>query len=297
MKRLGLGLIVIFIATLSACGYAEEVETFMHVHGLEYDQEGSGFYLATHHGLIQVDESGWNQVGEEAEHHDFMGFTMLEDGTMISSGHPSIRSKLENPLGVMISENKGQSWEPIALHGDVDFHVLHVNLGNENMMYGIDSYNSMLYKTKNGGYDWEQVEIDGLPVTAGDIYALASHPQNPEYLLASTEVGIYTSENGGETWTEYDNRLMVTSFQTVNESEKLFAYLLGEKEGLHVSEDFGHSWKPLHLKLHEDVVTYIAVHPKDERKLIVGTAGQSIYQTEDFGESWERLATEGVIHH
>ncbi|MCL7748404.1 F510_1955 family glycosylhydrolase [Halalkalibacter alkaliphilus] len=286
-------LMVILILFLTACGQSDEVGSFMHVHGLEFDKEGNSFYLATHHGLIHVDESSWKQVGEETEHHDLMGFTILEDGKMISSGHPSYRSELENPLGVIVSQDEGETWEPIALHGKVDFHVLHVSRENEQIMYGIDSYHSELYRTADGGYEWQQVNVSGLPVPIGEVYALSSHPQKAELLLAGTGLGIFVSEDGGQNWEEYKTEIFSTAFQQVGQSGGLIAYLFGEKEGLYISEDFGNTWSSLNLQLDEDAVTYISVHPVFESEIIVGTSQQNIYRTINHGESWEVLASEG----
>ncbi|GAE24974.1 hypothetical protein JCM9140_941 [Halalkalibacter wakoensis JCM 9140] len=265
----------------------------MHVHGLEFDHSGDRFYVATHHGLIDVSEKGWYKVGKDEEQHDLMGFTILQDGKMISSGHPSHKSDLENPLGVIVSEDKGESWTPIALHGEVDFHVLHVNKRNENIMYGIDSYHSELYKSVDGGDQWDQVVTEGLPGSVGEVYALTTRLENPDVLLAGTEFGLFISEDGGLKWDEYQKDFIATAFEYVNESELLLAYFIGEKEGLHVSDDFGQTWVSMNLQLEEDAVTYISVHPFNDDEIIVGTVQQSVYRTTDLGRNWEVLATEG----
>ncbi len=178
MKQLFFSALVLLF--LTACSQPNEVESFTHIHGLEYSNES--FYIATHHGLIEVNETGWEQVGEAEHQHDLMGFTVLNDGMMISSGHPSVKSDLSNPLGVVLSEDKGLSWEPIALYEEVDFHILHVNEGDQNIMYGVDAANSVLYKSENGGHDWSQVNEEGLPVPIGEVITLQSNPLNPEYI-------------------------------------------------------------------------------------------------------------------
>ncbi|OLO27022.1 hypothetical protein BTR23_21030 [Alkalihalophilus pseudofirmus] len=83
------------------------------------------------------------RVGDISERHDLMGFTFKDANTMISSGHPNINSKLENPLGIVISKDEGELWEPISLHGDIDFHVFEVNASDTNIVYGIDVYEDL----------------------------------------------------------------------------------------------------------------------------------------------------------
>ncbi|WP_144449198.1 F510_1955 family glycosylhydrolase [Halalkalibacter nanhaiisediminis] len=289
MKHIIFTALVVII--LAACSQTDEIESYTHIHGLEYANES--FYIATHHGLIQVDESGWQQVGEPEQQHDLMGFTVLNDGTMISSGHPSIRSDLANPLGVVISDDQGLTWEPIALYEEVDFHSLHVNEGDQNIMYGVDAGNSVLYKSENKGHDWSQVNVEGLSVA--EIITLVSNPLNPDYVLAGLETGLFVSENGGESWSQAESDYTATAFVSMDEeSEVLIAYLIGSYNGLYVSEDFGQTWTSLHLELEEDVVTMISKHPVLEGTILVGTMQQSIYETANMGEDWTMLAEEGV---
>ena len=54
-----------------------------------------------------------------------------------------------------------------------------------------------LYRTDDGGRTWRDVSGD-LPDVP--IRGLVQHPQNPKWLYAGTEVGLYTSENGGQSW-------------------------------------------------------------------------------------------------
>ena len=55
-----------------------------------------------------------------------------------------------------------------------------------------------IYKTVDGGATW--VDISGnLPNSP--IRTIQKHPDNSEWLYVGTEVGVFTSENGGITWT------------------------------------------------------------------------------------------------
>ncbi|MFC0470842.1 F510_1955 family glycosylhydrolase [Halalkalibacter kiskunsagensis] len=293
IKGFIVSILALFIIT--ACSNdSNQVDSFMHIHGLEYSQNDESIFLATHMGLININESGWELIGEPEHQHDFMGYTIKDEETMISSGHPGPRSDFVDPLGVIISYDFGETWKPIALYEEVDFHLLHLNEKNQEIMYGIDVYNSNFYRSDNGGYDWEMLDTTGLPEPLASVLSLTSHPQSPDYLLAGTETGLYESSDGGLTWTLKETNLSASALQTLDsDSEDLIAYLLGEKEGLFFSEDFGETWASLNFELESDYIMYISNHPTDEQKLIIGSLNQSIYETTNFGGSWEVLAEEG----
>ncbi|GAE34398.1 F510_1955 family glycosylhydrolase [Halalkalibacter akibai] len=290
---LGLVTLVFF---LMGCNGDQSVDSFTHIHGLEYEVNGEGFYIATHHGIILADQANWNLIGGTSEQHDFMGFTILENGNMISSGHPSLQSDLNNPLGVIMSEDKGLTWEPIALHGEVDFHIIHVNAKNQNIIYGLDSYHSQLYKSENGGFNWLPIEISQAPMDIGEIYAITSNPLDANHLLAGFPTGMFSSRDGGETWIELEKEFTVTSFTSVNgHSEEMIAYLMGSKQGLYYSKDFGETWELIHSEFGDEaeVVIEISQHPRNPEQLVVATSMTNIYETHNFGQEWIMIAQEG----
>lgn len=276
----------------------DKAESFMHIHGLSYDpQEPHNLYMSTHHGLINISSDGdFNYVGEDKHRHDLMGFTFQNDGTMISSGHPSESSSLKNPLGVVISKDQGETWEPISLHGMVDFHVFEVNAAESSVMYGVNSHGPQagFYRSQDGGKEWDNLSTSGLPEDLQAVYALVSDPENPQSLLAGTGNGIYASQDGGETWRMKSDRQSFLSAQTVpQDPQNMIAYVLGKNEGLMISEDFGETWTSLNLKLEEDVVFHIAIHPSQEGMYTVGTQKDNIFQTKDGGANWVKMAKDG----
>lgn len=299
LKKAGLYGLFLFAILLTACSQGnddEAVESFSHIHGLAYDLEDpSQLYMSTHMGLLRIsDENEWNWVGDITERHDLMGFTFKDENTMISSGHPNVYSNLENPLGIVISKNKGESWEPISLHGDIDFHVLEVNTGDSNVIYGIDMYESVLYVSNDGGYNWTTINADGLPRDYSKIISLVSNPLQPEMVIAGSEDGIYLSEDGGQSWRVTNQRQSMTSGASIPSGE-IFVYLLGNDAGLYTSEDFGETWIPLSLQIEDDAITHIAVHPTNNDTITVGTFREDLYQTMDGGKNWIKIAEAGQL--
>lgn len=277
----------------------DQVDSFMHIHGLSYDKkEPANLYMSTHHGLIQIKSSNqWNWIGEPENRHDLMGFTVQNEDTMISSGHPAEGSKLENPLGVVISQDRGATWESIALYGKVDFHIFEVNEGDSSVLYGINSHgaNVGFYQSLDGGYTWEKQERNGLPNDFSAIYTLISDPRNPQFILAGTGNGILQSEDGGRTWTTKNTEQSFVSAKSVPQQPgKIIAFVVGKDEGLVISDDFGETWTSLELTIEgDDAVSQIAVHPTQEGVYTVATFKENVLQTTDGGQTWTILAESG----
>ncbi|MDQ0256201.1 photosystem II stability/assembly factor-like uncharacterized protein [Evansella vedderi] len=290
-------ILFIILITLSACSQGNnEVDSFTHVHGLSYDlSEPHDLYLGTHYGVFSIDSDlNWVWKGTEETRHDLMGFTFIEEGRMISSGHPNAQSDLMDPVGIIISEDKGETWEPIALHGEVDFHVLEVNASESGIIYGLDAGGKGLHLSQDSGYNWDLV-ISDIPINYGNTFSIVSDPISPNRLLAGTQYGIFKSEDSGETWELIqDSSTIFSAKGAYGQSGTVVAYFLGEDEGLMITEDFGQSWLPLNLQLIDDAVVHIAIHPVKEGTFSVGTVEEDIYQTIDNGANWIKIADSGV---
>lgn len=276
----------------------EEVTSFMHVHGLSFNpQNDREVYLSTHFGLVLINlETGiWTAVGPLAERHDMMGFTFLNDTTMITSGHPALTSLLLDPLGVMVSHNYGQSWEELALHGVADFHVFHVNQNHPDFLYGVHMYGEEagLHISSNGGLSWDKRDADFVE-DWGLVFALTSHQEIPLHILLGYADGIYESQDGGVTWAQTNNVLTFVSMEPIKGMPgEYYAYLIGEQQGLKYTPDLGGNWIDMNLDLGDDVVLHIAINPNNHDELLVGTYEESIYYTSDRGETWQQLAVNG----
>lgn len=273
----------------------KEVSIFQHVHGLAYELSAPhDLFLGTHYGVYHIDsENNWTWLGTKKEHHDVMGFNFIDENTMISSGHPSEVSSLKNPIGVIISTDQAESWEPIALHGEVDFHTFEVNASDSGVLYGIDV--SGFYRSDDSGYDWEVIQTKGFPENPQDVYSLVSDPGQPHSILAGTKYGIFKSENGGETWElATDQETIISAKGAFGQTGTIVAYVQGEQEnGLMRSEDFGNTWTSLNLNIEDDAVAHIAINPENGEEYAVGTFKGDLYRTNDSGASWITIAKEG----
>ena len=169
-----------------------EVETgVQHVHGLGVDPGDGVLYAATHSGLFRLPEQGKAaRVANRSQ--DTMGFSIVGPGKFIGSGHPDPREDDVTPplLGLIESDDRGETWDRISLHGKADFHALHAAHGN---VYGYDS-TSQTFMVSENRKDWDRRAK--LPMAD-----FAVDPTDPDTLLATTEQGVVRSTDGGRAWT------------------------------------------------------------------------------------------------
>jgi outer membrane protein assembly factor BamB len=116
-----------------------------HIHGLGIDPADDTLYVATHHGLFHVDETGEpKRVADRWQ--DTMAFTVVGPGHFLGSGHPDLRDDLPPHLGLIESTDAGETWTPLALQGDADFHILEPA---GDVLYAYDATTARLLRTED----------------------------------------------------------------------------------------------------------------------------------------------------
>lgn len=158
-------LVLAALATLVLAGCAAtssdavSVDDLEHVHSVATD--GENFYLASHHGLYVLSGESWKLQGDE---FDVMGLD-ISDGVFHASGHPGPDQSLPDPLGVLTSTDKGQTWTPEVLTGEVDFHLLKVAGSN---LVGVAANYGVVVGSSDGGATWSNLPIANLTSLALD---------------------------------------------------------------------------------------------------------------------------------
>jgi hypothetical protein len=171
----------------------------VHVHGLGVNPADNALFIATHTGLYRVGpgERKAERVGDR--YQDTMGFTIVGPNRFLGSGHPDINEarekNLPSLLGLIESTDKGESWQPISLSGEADFHVL--RFAGERV-YGYDASNDRLLVSGDQGRNWQELE------KPGSLVDLAVDPDNDRRIVVASagglEEGLFESRNGGESW-------------------------------------------------------------------------------------------------
>jgi len=167
----------------------------IHVHGLGVNPADGALFIATHTGLYRVDpgEQKPQRVGDR--YQDTMGFTVVGPNRFLGSGHPDLNEarekNLPSLLGLIESRDAGETWRPISLFGEADFHVL--RFAGERV-YGYDASNDRLLVSADRGRSWDELE------KPGPLIDLAADPRNARRIVATTEGGLFQSRDGGESW-------------------------------------------------------------------------------------------------
>lgn len=154
-----------------------EPQSLGHVHGIGTDPADGTVYIASHFGVFRLDEdSGPERVADRWQ--DTMAFTVVGPGHFLASGHPDLREDLPAHLGLIESTDAAQTWTPLSLQGEADFHALEV-AGQRT--YGYDSVGGQLLVSEDRR-TWRRLDQTA-------VLDLAADPDEHDRLLATTGQG------------------------------------------------------------------------------------------------------------
>jgi hypothetical protein len=124
---------------------ADDNTSVGHIHGLGVDPADQSLYVATHFGLFHVVQRGRpSRVADR--YQDTMAFTVVGPGHFLGSGHPDLREDLPAHLGLIESTDAGETWTPLALQGEADFHILEPA---GDALYAYDATSGSLLRTED----------------------------------------------------------------------------------------------------------------------------------------------------
>jgi len=242
----------------------------VHVHGLDINPKDGALFAATHTGLFRIPESG--QAARIADRwQDTMGLTIVGPDQFLGSGHPDIREAkakgLPPLLGLIESKDAGQTWQPLSLSGQSDFHALRTAHGR---IYGYDSTGGA-FMVSTGGKSWEMRAK--LPMVD-----FAVSPTNPDMIVATTPTGVQRSEDGGRTWAALIGPAML--FLAWSDPAKLWGVAGGG--ALVASADGGTSWEQAGALPGKPTALLAA-----GRTLYTAVLEGGIYVSTDGGTTWQ----------
>lgn len=242
-----------------------------HVHGLGVDPADGTLYVATHHGTFRVPDEGQAQrAGDDFQ--DTMGFTIAGDRHFLGSGHPDVAGMREgqpSQLGLIESTDAGETWQPVSLSGEVDFHGLAYT---HDQVYGWDAATAR-FMVSADQHEWDTRSTI-------DLYSFAVDPNDPDHVIGATPRGIVASTDGGRQWTATDGPPVAVLAWDATSG----VWGVDPDGSVHHSTDGGATWDdsgslpgPPQALLATPETLYAAA---DEG----GTTG--IYQSIDDGQTW-----------
>lgn len=193
-------LVALSALTLTGCAAAvppstgaEHAEAVAHVHAIVPAPDGDGFLLGTHEGVLSA--TAYGELGPRVGGDDFdaMGLTAL-DGELIASGHPGRNTPAElgvGNLGIIRSQDGGETWEPVAFTGEKDFHAL--TAGPDGTLYGQDAGDGAVLISTDEGVSWSP--------TGSTLLTFGLEVDAAGRIIAVTPDGPQTSADRGKTFT------------------------------------------------------------------------------------------------
>jgi hypothetical protein len=142
-------------------------------------------YVGTHHGFYEFSEE--NGFVLRSKDFDVMGLAAA-DGVFFASGHPGQGFPFPDPVGLLESSDRGQSWQAVSLTGDVDFHRL--DAVGEVMVGAAANYGVTVMSTDRGA-SWGSVDWP-------EFNDFAINPNDARHIVLATSQGLALSTNGGE---------------------------------------------------------------------------------------------------
>lgn len=253
-------------------------------------------------------------------------------GTGEANGSATSGAFLGN--GVYRSDDGGDSWTETGLEDSNHIGRIVVDPQDQDrvfaaatgILYGKNDERG-IYRTTNGGDDWEQVlfvtdstaaiDIVMNPINTDTLFAAmwerTRKPYQRDY--AGVSSAVHRSVDGGDTWEVLTNGLPVSDDQTgriglaISESNPNTVYaryttneITNTFDGVYKSTDSGNSWTLISNGTVSGVDASfgwyfgnIRVHPDDEDELYI--LGQLLFRTQNGGASWQSVNGMHVDHH
>jgi photosystem II stability/assembly factor-like uncharacterized protein len=201
----------------------------VHVHALGLNPADRSLFIATHTGLFRLepDAERAERVGDR--YQDTMGFTVAAPDHFLGSGHPDVRDDLPPLLGLIESRDAGETWKPIALLGEADFHALRVR---GPLLVGYDATGGRVMLSSDRGGSWRSARA---PEPLVD---LVIDPDLADRLLAAGKSRLFLSPDGGRTWKPFEDG---TGLLAWPRGDRL--YLLDAGGQVWLSRDRGRRWQ------------------------------------------------------
>ena len=289
----GVLLIVVFgfgIFTFMSSQNSSETVPFPDIHGISFTGTGDQLLVATHTGLVSYSNGSWSKPTLPI--NDYMGYSGTSEG-FFSSGHPGAGSDLINPIGLVKSDDFGETIQTINFLGETDFHVMGASYFGETVYVLNPAPNSLLsaglHYSLDGGVTWEQSVAEGL--NSGPIN-LAVHPSESNIIGIATERGLYFSQDFGNSFSLIDGENVVTMVRFDPNGERL---IYGYQGLFEFNLDTGEI-KPFDSlpDIESDQAIIYADINAERDEIAFATTDRDIFISEDNGDTWMQIGEDGI---
>ena len=211
--------------------------------------------------------------GKSAPADQGLAFTFVGPDELVGSGHPGAGRAVAPLLGLIRSRDGGRTWRSVSQLGQADLHAL---AERDGLLVAADGAEAKVLVSENAGRTFE---YRATPLLLID---LEVSPVEGSRFVASTERGLYTSDDAGRTWRPGDS--VPGSRFAWPEPDRLFRV---DGDGkVSRSSDAGESWEQVGTVEGEPHGLAAA----DARVLYVADIEGTIRQSRDGGRTWSLRA-------
>lgn len=273
--------------------YKKTEKNIDHIHGLGFSE--NDFYIATHTGLKKYDGQNWYETTDN--NHDYMGFSMSKNG-FYSSGHPGEESDLKNPLGLIKSVDEGKTLEQLAFYGESDFHYLTAGY-DSNAIYVINELPNSeidkgLFYTLDEGNTWKKGNLS--EIKSDSIGNIVTHPNKADIIAVSTKDGLFLSKDYGNSFELVTDSFMVPAVFLL---EDTMIYSVIKDDGIHLYSQSINEKDAIEISIPKIVpvnpILFVTANQEKPDQMAIITYSNDIYITQDQGNDWKKIASEGKI--
>jgi photosystem II stability/assembly factor-like uncharacterized protein len=286
------------------------------------------FYLGASGGGVWKSEdygTTWNNVSDGFFATPSIGAieVAINDSNIVyvGTGSDGLRSNVISGKGMYKSIDAGKTWEHIGLKDVGQIGAVEIDPTNNNIVWVAAIGNAFkpnkdrgIYKTIDGGLNWEKVlfvsdkvgfaDLELLPGNPNIVYAAAWKGERKPWTIISggqnNEGGIYKSINGGKDWVKLENGLpkgligkIDLAVSPVNSSILYAVIEAPDKEGgLYKSEDQGKSFKQVssNVGLVNRPFYYTNIELDPTNPDIIYSNANPLLKSVDGGKKWERMS-------
>lgn len=137
-----------------------------------------------------------------------------------------------------------------------------------------------IYRSTDGGDSWAESS------TTAYTYELAVDPAAPQNVYAAYYGRMYVSSDYGQTWSYKGGAIAGWPNHVEVAAADPATVIVSTEIGLYKSTDGGATWNDAHGNIKNAVVPALAVAPSLTSRLYVESDGQSVYASENCGETW-----------
>ncbi|MFH1069713.1 MAG: FlgD immunoglobulin-like domain containing protein [Candidatus Glassbacteria bacterium] len=209
---------------------------------------------------------------------------------------------------VFLSENLGLSWREVS-YGTIEDRFIWSIFANP---YSPDEiwitegplYNDMIqqpyaFKSTDGGASWQPVRLE-VPHDATQVRVISASADGRVYMAAGSN--LLVTADGGKSFTNIEPQraeMTAVDFRSIaiHPQNPNILYLPLRSGGIGYSEDGGRTWAVRNNGILSTSVSLLTTDPQNPAVVYAASVnGEGTFRSEDYGESWIRLNTGGIVH-